>query len=102
MKKFMAAMTAVVVAAGMLAGCSKADKNADAAYLKDIELDKYVTLGDYKGVAVEVKSPEVTDDEIEQYMQYISSSMKATVEVTDRAVQEGDTVNIGSTRHSNL
>ncbi|WP_029323940.1 trigger factor [Butyrivibrio sp. AE3004] len=94
MKKFVAAMAAVVVAAGMLAGCSKTENTTDAAYLKDIDLDKYVTLGDYKGVTIEVKSPEVSDEEVEQYMQYISSSMKATVEVTDRAVQEGDTVNI--------
>lgn len=94
MKKFMAAVSAVVVAAGMLAGCSKAAGNTDAAYLKDINLEDYVTLGDYKGINVEVASPEVSDEEIDQYMQYISSSMKATVEVTDRAVQEGDTVNI--------
>lgn len=94
MKKFMAAVSAVVVAAGMLAGCSKAADNKEAAYLKDLNLDDYVTLGEYKGVNIEVKSPEVNDEEIEQYMQYISSSMKATVEVTDRAVQEGDTVNI--------
>ncbi|WP_026510952.1 trigger factor [Butyrivibrio sp. LC3010] len=94
MKKFITAMTAVVVAASMLAGCAKSGAGADAAYLKDIDLDKYVTLGDYKGVSIEVKSPEVNDEEVEQYMQYISSSMKATVEVTDRAVQEGDTVNI--------
>lgn len=94
MKKFMAAVSAVVVAAGMLAGCSKAAGNTDAAYLKDINLEDYVTLGDYKGINVEVALPEVSDEEIDQYMQYISSSMKATVEVTDRAVQEGDTVNI--------
>ncbi len=94
MKKFMAAVSAVVVAAGMLAGCSKAAGNTDAAYLKDINLEDYVTVGDYKGINVEVASPEVSDEEIDQYMQYISSSMKATVEVTDRAVQEGDTVNI--------
>ncbi len=94
MRKFIAAVSAVVVAAGMLAGCSKAADNKDAAYLKDLNLDDYVTLGEYKGVNIEVASPEVSDEEVEQYMQYISSSMKATVEVTDRAVQEGDTVNI--------
>ena len=94
MKKLMSVMMAAVIAAGALAGCGKAAKIADAAYLKDMKLTDYVTLGEYKGVTVEVASPKVTDEEVEQYMQYIGSSMKATVDVTDRAVQEGDTVNI--------
>ncbi|SEK89836.1 MULTISPECIES: trigger factor [unclassified Butyrivibrio] len=94
MKKIVSVMMAAVIAAGALTGCAKAGKNADAAYLKDIKLTDYVKLGEYKGLSIEVASPEVTDEEVEQYMQYISSSMKATVEVTDRAVQEGDTVNI--------
>ncbi|WP_026526131.1 trigger factor [Butyrivibrio sp. VCD2006] len=94
MKKLVSVMMAAVIAAGALTGCGKAAKNADVAYLKDMNLSDYVTLGDYKGVSVEVASPEVTDEEVEQYMQYISSSMKATVDVTDRAVQEGDTCNI--------
>ena len=75
MKKFIAAVSAVVIAAGMLAGCSKAAGNKDAAYLKDLNLDDYVTLGEYKGVNIEVASPNVSEEEIEQYMQYISSSM---------------------------
>ena len=94
MKKFVSIMMAAVIAAGALTGCGKNAKNAEAAYLKDMNLTDYVTLGDYKGISVEVASPVVTDEEVEQYMQYIGSSMKATVEVTDRAVQEGDTVNI--------
>ncbi len=94
MKRIMSVMMAAVIAASALTGCSKAAKNADASYLKDMNLTDYVTLGEYKGLTVEVAAPAVTDEEVEQYMQYISSSMKATIEVTDRAVQDGDTVNI--------
>ncbi len=94
MKKTIAAILTAVLAVTSIAGCANGGKNDNAAYLKDIELDKYVTLGEYKGVTVEVASPEVTDSEVESYLQYVESSMAATVEVTDRAVQEGDTVNI--------
>ncbi len=94
MKRIMAALLTTVVAVTTLAGCSNTKKNDNAAYLKDIELANYVTLGDYKGVTVEVESPEVSDTEVESYLQYVQSSMAASVEVTDRAVQEGDTVNI--------
>ncbi len=94
MKKKIAAVLATVLAVSALAGCSKAGKNDNAAYLKDMDLDKYVTLGEYKGVTVEEAAPEVSDTEVDSYLQYVQSSMQASVEVTDRAVQEGDTVNI--------
>lgn len=94
MKKTIAAILTAVLAVTSIAGCANGGKNDNAAYLKDIELDKYVTLGEYKGVTVEVASPEVTDSEVESYLQYVESSMSASIEVTDRAVQEGDTVNI--------
>ncbi len=94
MKKTLTTVLATIVAVTALAGCSKAGNNADASYLKDMDLSKYVTLGEYKGVTVEVESPKVEDTEVDSYLQYVSSSMEASVEVTDRAVQEGDTVNI--------
>lgn len=92
MKKKIAAAMAIVMTTMALAGCSKGQSNA--AYLKDINLDKMVTLGEYKGVEVEVAAPNVTDAEIDSYLQYMESSMAATEEVTGRAVENGDTVNI--------
>ena len=92
MKKKIAAAMAIVMTTMALAGCSKGQSNA--AYLKDINIDKMVTLGEYKGVEVEVAAPNVTDAEIDSYLQYMESSMAATEEVTGRAVENGDTVNI--------
>lgn len=94
MKKTIAAMLTAALTVASLAGCGKAENKSDATYLKDMDLTKLVTLGEYKGVTVEVESPNVTDSEVESYLQYVSSSMAASVEVTDRPVQEGDTVNI--------
>ena len=94
MKRTMTALLAAFVTVTTIAGCGKAGKSADASYLKDMDLSKYVTLGEYKGVTVEVASPSVSDSEVESYLQYVSSNMSASVEVTDRAVESGDTVNI--------
>lgn len=54
----------------------------------------YVTLGDYKGVAVTVTKLEVTDADVTAKINE-DLKAKATKEpVTDRAVETGDTVNI--------
>lgn len=92
MKKRLAAIIAAACVTASLAGCSGTSK--DAAYIKDVNLSKLVTLGEYNGVTVEVASPEVTDSEVESYLTYMQSTMAASVEVTDRAVESGDTVNI--------
>ena len=52
-----------------------------------------VTLGDYKGVEVEVRDVNVTDDEVQSYVDSLVSSNPTMTEV-DRAAKEGDTVNI--------
>ena len=69
--------------------------NAANAYLKDLNLDDYVTTGDYKNLAVEVtERSTVTDEEVEKYIESVASTLPATKEITDRSVQSGDTVNI--------
>ena len=52
-----------------------------------------VTLGDYKGVDVEVRDVNVTDDELQSYVDSIVSSNPTMTEV-DRAAKDGDIVNI--------
>ncbi len=119
----LAAAAITVLGVGMLGGCSNEDAqeladtansiaqdvsdaasedaslkavlNAANAYIKDLNLDDYVTVGSYEGMAVEVDPRSVvTDDEVEQYIASIASSLPATKEITDRPVQSGDTVNI--------
>ena len=52
-----------------------------------------VTLGDYKGVDVEVHDVNVTDDEVQSYVDSLVSYNPVMKEV-DRAAKDGDTVNI--------
>lgn len=54
----------------------------------------YVTLGEYKGIEVAVEQKEVTDEDINTAIQEELKANATQEEVTDRAVESGDTVNI--------
>lgn len=69
----------------MLTGCSTGEATT-------ADLGK-VTLGEYKGVKVNVPAPEVTDEEVENAVQSDLDANPEYVEV-DRPAKEGDTVNI--------
>lgn len=92
MKKRVAKIMALLLAAGMLTGCgSDADKP-----LSQLDVDKYVTLGDYNNLNVSVTPAEVTDEQVVEvmisvYSDYVSAEAGGII---DRAVEAGDTVNI--------
>ena len=115
MKKKMIARIAVFCAAilmtGVLAGCGSSEtENGESGSnresgqetpsvkritLKDIEVEKYVTLGDYKGIRVDKREVIVDEDELKELMDNVYySSFPAELGMTDRAVETGDTVNI--------
>ncbi len=56
--------------------------------------DKYVELGEYKGIEYTLEVAEVTDEDIDAKLDSFVQGLTETEEVTDRAVKEGDTVNI--------
>ena len=53
-----------------------------------------VTLGEYKGVAVKKETTEVTDAQVDAKVEEERSKQATEVAVEDRAVAEGDTVNL--------
>ena len=53
-----------------------------------------VTLGEYKGVSVKKENTLVTDEDVEKKLEAERSKQAAEVSVEDRAVAEGDTVNL--------
>jgi trigger factor len=70
------------------------DTAVEIPKIEDFDASEYVTLGQYKGIEVTVEPIEVTDEDITTA---INEDLKANAtvnEITDRAVQEGDTVNI--------
>lgn len=70
----------------------------DKVYLKDIKAADYVTLGNYVGIEASAEEPVVEDGLVDMYIQYyILPGYTTTEEVTGRAVETGDTVNIDFT-----
>lgn len=97
MKQKVFGILASLLAAGMLAGCSVGESEGTA--LKDWNVEKYVTLGEYKGLEVTV-SPILVDQarcsEITEslYRDALSMATGIVVEdgILDRAVEEGDVI----------
>lgn len=89
MKKKIALLATTALVAGMLTGCSK-----NATYVSEIDAADFVTLGEYKGIEVTVEEASVDEAEVNDYITYVLSMTTTPTEVTDRAVQSGDTVNI--------
>ena len=64
-------------------------------YFNEINVDEYVTLGDYKGLEIVSNSIEISDEEVDSYIEYLLSMSGELEEVTDRdVVQNGDVANI--------
>lgn len=68
--------------------------NLETKALTDVNAADYVTPGEYKGISVEASLREVTDEDVDNYIKDLLESKPLMNEVTDRAVQDGDTVNI--------
>lgn len=68
-------------------------ESTDTAAADDYNLDEVVALGEYKGIAVDKVITPVTDEDVQNEIDYALSN---PVEVTDEnaVAQEGDTVNI--------
>ena len=56
-----------------------------------------VTLGEYKGLEINVLTTSVSEEEIESELNYMLSIYPSREEITDRTVEYGDIVNIDYT-----
>lgn len=98
-KRIMLLMTALLTVA-MLGGCGKENaaegedtegKAANSVTLKDFDVDKLVTLGEYKGLEVVVAEPTVDEAQQQMYVKNLfQNGLTEEVGVKDRAVEEGD------------
>lgn len=57
-----------------------------------VALKPEVTLGEYKGIEVEKKGVEVTDEEVDTEINRVRESNARMIDIDDRAAQDGDTV----------
>jgi trigger factor len=70
------------------------ETEAEVLERPDYTASDYVTLGEYKGLTVVKGSTEVTEDEIDDEVEYYISLADAQETLTEGTVQEGDTANI--------
>lgn len=85
-KKIVVLLTGIVVSAMLLAGC-EASKGLETDDLK---------ITQYKGVEIDEveEADEVSDEDVDLYIQSELESNADVTEITDRAVEDGDTVDI--------
>lgn len=91
MKGKITVILAALLASVMLGGCG-----SDSGALKDMKVEKYVALGEYRGLPAQVAAVTVDEAQEAELMRalYMDSVTKEMGGITDRAVSLGDTVNI--------
>lgn len=62
--------------------------------LDEINPLDYITLGEYKGLTVEVAPASVTDEDVDGYINNLIEANPVKTEITDRPIQKGDIANI--------
>lgn len=91
MRKKLFALIAALLTVCLLAGCG----SNEAAALKDMKVERYVKLGEYKGMEASEELPLVSDEELKdavnnQCMYFVT----AEDGIMDAKVKDGDLVNI--------
>lgn len=102
MKKYVRLTLCGMAVMMLAAGCSKKEEApqeettaAESAAEEEITDKGSITkLGTYKGVEVTRMSVEVSDEELDSRIQSILDANPERIEITDRAAQNGDIVNI--------
>jgi trigger factor len=77
----------------ILSGCGSSGMSDTAEYLHEIRADKYVTLGEYKGIEINIASSVVTETDIEGYIAYLMMTNPMLIESNGPSAV-GDEVNI--------
>jgi len=68
------------------------EKGSEFVFTAEVAVRPDVVLGEYKGVTVTKTEVAITDEEVDAELENIRNKQARTIDVTDRAVQDGDTV----------
>ncbi|MCI8380057.1 MAG: trigger factor [Lachnospiraceae bacterium] len=68
------------------------EKGKEFIFTALVAVKPEVTLGEYKGLAIEKKTAEVTDEDVEEEIGRIREANSRMLTIDDRAAEEGDTV----------
>lgn len=72
----------------------KIEDGSDIVLTAEVEVMPEVTLCEYKGIEVEKAEIKVTDEDVEKELAKLQDQNARIIEVTDRAVKDGDTLTI--------
>ena len=94
-------LATAICTVSLLAGCSEKDgsteSSATGANASTESYEEYVTLGEYKGLDVQLIKAEVTDDMVDDEIDMLLEDNAVYTPISDRGAAEGDTVNINYT-----
>ncbi len=97
-KRFLAgAVAGITVMASIMAGCSKIEDNTR----KLSDYSKYVTLGEYTNLEIEVGATDVTEEQVEEARQQVIDAFTTKEELTEGTVQDKDSINLDFTGYLN-
>ncbi len=100
MRKFIAMGMASILMLSMITGCDKVTeklsglKKASSKYLLDVDYSDYVKLCEYEGVPATKVVFEISDESIQEEIEYYMYDYVTYDPVTDRAAEIGDYANI--------
>lgn len=94
MKRLLGGLLAVVMSGILLTGCGNAKEKEAEKTLHEMNVEMFVTLGEYKNLEVSVAPITVEEADVDAVANdvYVSNITKEYGGITDRAVALGDTV----------
>ncbi len=90
MKKKLLALALAVLSCFTLTACG----SDEGKELQDMDLSKYLQLGEYTDIEITPVLQEVTDKDVQAQMEYLFGLQAKDAGITDRAVENGDIANI--------
>ena len=108
-KRIIALFIAAVLVLSVLAGCSTGSSSKYSydltnyspsdgldvnGFFKGVTASDYVSLPEYKGITIPAEVLEAKDEDVEEQIESILAEYEAYEKITDRAVENGDSVNI--------
>jgi len=100
-RSIMLLVTLLVMTALIFTGCNSQNQNFtfsrdidNNGYWRGVKALKYVELGNYTGITIPKDKHTVTEEDIQTNINSLLEKNKIKNQITDRAVQNGDTLNI--------
>lgn len=99
LKKWMMPAAALMMAGALVfSGCSSKNADTGSEAAADDSSENELKLGEYKGITATVEVPaDVTEEDVKNTVMASVENATVTQEIKDRAVEQGDTVNVDYT-----